>query len=556
MPVAVKVLKSEGLTDALRAGSSSRRPTRWPRSATTPTSSRSSASGTSDDGRPYLVMKYYPPPNLAMRARAERFTVEEVLRTGIQLASAVETAHRAAHHPPRHQAGQRARQRVRRARASPTSASPAGARATARRRRPRPPTTSASRCRGRRRRCSTARATATSAPTSTPSPPRCGSCSSGRSPVRGARRRQLGVCADAADPQHRRRRRPAGPDVPAGPRAPARARRWPRTPAHRPATALELARALQAVEQQQRLARTPIVVLDEQGHTTLVSQTQGSRRGPRPGTTTAPGSRPRRPCIAQPVAPVPVVDAAPGDGRDGPTPSAPSAPGRGAVAGADAARRSVAPVGAGASRRSDRPSPRAADTRAPRPDGSEDSRATATAPTIRRPGAQAAAQPSPADADSARERRSPRSRRRCSWGARRRASSVLLGVVAFLLLRPEDSGQSRPRARRRAPPSRCPPTQRRARRLFDEAGRRRPLRQRLVTFTWTYPEPPRATPSGVSSAPRRPTPRTPDDARERVRGARPCSRKVPTGSPVCAVVIACRAGQSSPGSEPECETAQ
>ncbi len=51
--------------------------------------------GTSDDGRPYLVMKYYPPPNLAMRARAERFSVEEVLRTGIQLASAVETAHRA-----------------------------------------------------------------------------------------------------------------------------------------------------------------------------------------------------------------------------------------------------------------------------------------------------------------------------------------------------------------------------------------------------------------------------------------------------------------------------
>jgi hypothetical protein len=50
---------------------------------------------TSADGRPYLVMKYYPPPNMAMRARSERFTVEEVLRIGIQLASAVETAHRA-----------------------------------------------------------------------------------------------------------------------------------------------------------------------------------------------------------------------------------------------------------------------------------------------------------------------------------------------------------------------------------------------------------------------------------------------------------------------------
>jgi serine/threonine protein kinase len=51
-------------------------------------------------------------------------------------------------------------------------------------------------------------------------------------------------------------------------------------PSRRPATALDLARALQAVEQQQRLARTPIVVLDEQGHTTLVSQTQGSPAGP------------------------------------------------------------------------------------------------------------------------------------------------------------------------------------------------------------------------------------------------------------------------------------
>ena len=47
------------------------------------------------DGGAYLVMKYYPPPNLAVRSRAERMSVEEVLRTGIQLASAVETAHRA-----------------------------------------------------------------------------------------------------------------------------------------------------------------------------------------------------------------------------------------------------------------------------------------------------------------------------------------------------------------------------------------------------------------------------------------------------------------------------
>jgi hypothetical protein len=40
-------------------------------------------------------MKYYPPPNLGKRAATERFTVAEVLRTGIQISSAVETAHRA-----------------------------------------------------------------------------------------------------------------------------------------------------------------------------------------------------------------------------------------------------------------------------------------------------------------------------------------------------------------------------------------------------------------------------------------------------------------------------
>lgn len=46
------------------------------------------------DGRPYLVMKYYPQPNLAQRARGERFSVADVLRIGIQIASAVEAAHR------------------------------------------------------------------------------------------------------------------------------------------------------------------------------------------------------------------------------------------------------------------------------------------------------------------------------------------------------------------------------------------------------------------------------------------------------------------------------
>jgi serine/threonine protein kinase len=47
------------------------------------------------DGRPYIIMELYPKPNFSVRARTEQFSVPEVLRTGIQVASAVETAHRA-----------------------------------------------------------------------------------------------------------------------------------------------------------------------------------------------------------------------------------------------------------------------------------------------------------------------------------------------------------------------------------------------------------------------------------------------------------------------------
>ena len=46
------------------------------------------------DGRPYLVMPYYPQPNLSVRARRAHFSVAEVLRIGIQIGSAVETSHR------------------------------------------------------------------------------------------------------------------------------------------------------------------------------------------------------------------------------------------------------------------------------------------------------------------------------------------------------------------------------------------------------------------------------------------------------------------------------
>jgi serine/threonine protein kinase len=46
------------------------------------------------DGRPFIVMPYYPQPNLSVRARRSHFSVADVLRIGIQVGSAVETSHR------------------------------------------------------------------------------------------------------------------------------------------------------------------------------------------------------------------------------------------------------------------------------------------------------------------------------------------------------------------------------------------------------------------------------------------------------------------------------
>ncbi len=49
-----------------------------------------------EDGRPYIVMKYYPRPTLGSRSSGrEPIPVHEVLKIGIQVSCAVETAHRA-----------------------------------------------------------------------------------------------------------------------------------------------------------------------------------------------------------------------------------------------------------------------------------------------------------------------------------------------------------------------------------------------------------------------------------------------------------------------------
>lgn len=47
------------------------------------------------DGRPYLVMMHYPRASLGERVKKERFTVAESIQLAIKLASAIETAHRA-----------------------------------------------------------------------------------------------------------------------------------------------------------------------------------------------------------------------------------------------------------------------------------------------------------------------------------------------------------------------------------------------------------------------------------------------------------------------------
>ena len=50
--------------------------------------------GMAGDGRPFLVMECCPPPTLRGRLRREPFDVAKTLEIGIQIASAVETAHR------------------------------------------------------------------------------------------------------------------------------------------------------------------------------------------------------------------------------------------------------------------------------------------------------------------------------------------------------------------------------------------------------------------------------------------------------------------------------
>ena len=51
--------------------------------------------GVTPDDRPFLVMRYCPPPDLGVRVRSSPLAVADAISTGIKLASAIETAHRA-----------------------------------------------------------------------------------------------------------------------------------------------------------------------------------------------------------------------------------------------------------------------------------------------------------------------------------------------------------------------------------------------------------------------------------------------------------------------------
>jgi len=92
--VAVKVLKVVGLTDALRQRFTAEANS-MAALADHPHIVPVFAADVAADGRPYLVMSYYPRANLGEQAAREHFTVSAALRVGIQITSAVETAHRA-----------------------------------------------------------------------------------------------------------------------------------------------------------------------------------------------------------------------------------------------------------------------------------------------------------------------------------------------------------------------------------------------------------------------------------------------------------------------------
>jgi serine/threonine protein kinase len=92
--VAIKVLRTSDLSDSLRQQFTAEA-NAMASLADHPNIVPVFSADVAADGRPYLVMMYYPRPNLGERAAEAPFSVDEVLKIGIQIASAVETAHQA-----------------------------------------------------------------------------------------------------------------------------------------------------------------------------------------------------------------------------------------------------------------------------------------------------------------------------------------------------------------------------------------------------------------------------------------------------------------------------
>jgi serine/threonine protein kinase len=92
--VAVKLMKSTGLDDAKRRQFAAEADA-MAELAGHPFIVPVLGAGTASDGRPYLVMQYYPSSDLAARVASNPMSVPDALRLGVQLSSAVETAHRA-----------------------------------------------------------------------------------------------------------------------------------------------------------------------------------------------------------------------------------------------------------------------------------------------------------------------------------------------------------------------------------------------------------------------------------------------------------------------------
>jgi serine/threonine protein kinase len=90
--VAVKVLNKAGLTDAVRAQFAAEA-NAMAGLADHPHIVQVFSVDLTTDKRPYLVMQYYSRPNLNVRARRENFSAANVLKIGIQIGSAVEISH-------------------------------------------------------------------------------------------------------------------------------------------------------------------------------------------------------------------------------------------------------------------------------------------------------------------------------------------------------------------------------------------------------------------------------------------------------------------------------